>query len=575
MAKFLGSIGTMMLIVAVLVSPASAYEFNLTATYYWNYYAEQQMGNKGFFGRYDVDNGGQVAANQNFWGGVNRLAGVYSGSNANRQSQYMEFNPEFKLNQAIRVRGSYRVGSWSAAGVPILASSEYDNSLFPGNTVSFSPGYWNTLWMTAQTPWGILVLGKRQFSLGIGTFLNGEDNTTAEPVLLHVPYGPFNMGLALYASRHLVDVQPAALAYDGVNQRSPDLGAFITYSACNIEIGGFYDYLRWSLGPESQGGATTFFGGPGPLDRQRAHDQFIPRDLVAQWGIAFLKYNNGRFFFNTEFDYFYSTVTNQRNVTLTDYAGGAPFVTNIAGAGSVYRPKYTEMERYAIETGVFVGPAKVSLMGARIPGFDRRHGVLIDKQPNGLWIGPENHPGALIQLHPELSNTGFFNPYSYLMVFSYGGGLGIVNTSLDGQLVDANAVGGRLDYAVAANLNLWGSLFYAERASHGYGWGYIAPNGNGGVAFTPTGTYATPAPAIPDRSLGYEIGGGIDWKLLEGLRFTTRAAYWLPGKWFNHACRSRENPGWATPAAANFWGTQPNRTIDPVVGLQMNFLAEF
>ncbi|MEW6351056.1 MAG: hypothetical protein AB1646_18520 [Thermodesulfobacteriota bacterium] len=569
MAKFLGSIAAMMVIVAVVASPAPAYEFNLTATYYWNYYAEHQMGNKGFFGTYDVDNGGMVAANQNFWGGINRLsAGVFSGANAIRQTQYMDFSPEFRINQAVRVRGTYRVGSWSPTGAPVPASSEYDNSLFPGTTVSHSPGYWNSLWLTAQTPWGILALGKRPFSLGIGTFLNGEDNTTTEAVLLHVPYGPFNMGLAFYAARNLVDVQPPFSRHDGVNHRSPDAGAFITYSACNLEIGAFYDYLRWSLGPESQGGTT-------PAARQTAHDQFIGRDLLAQWGIAFLKYNNGRFFFNTEFDYFYSKVTNQPNVTGTDWAGGAPFVSNVPGWGSVYRPKYTEMERYAIETGVFVGPAKVSLMGARIPGFDRRHGVLIDKQPNGLWVGPENHPGALIHLHPELSNTGFFNPYTYLMVWSYGGGTGTLNSNLDGQLVDANAVGGRLDYAVAANLNLWGSLFYAERTSHAYGWGFIAPDGNGSVTYTALGTGATPSPSIPDRALGYEFGGGLDWALLEGLRFNTRVAYWLPGKWFNYACRSRENPGWATPGPDNNWGIQPNRTIDSVFGLQMQVIGEF
>ncbi len=581
MTRRLASVATIMVIAAILVLPASAYEFRLSADFYWNYYAEYQMGNKGFFGPYDVDNSGMFAANQNFWAGVNRLPGVYSGASANRRTQYMDFSPEFRLNKAVQVRGTYRVGGWSTdfqqeltrlvpgTALPDVIHPEYDSSQFIGTNASFSPGYWKTLYLSAETPMGTLVVGKRPNLLGLGTLLGGADNTTGETVALRAPYGPFGISLAFYASRPLTDVQPPALRYDAVNKRSPDAAVIVTYQAGNLDTGAFYDYAHWVLGPESQGGAT-------PADRQTAHDRFIPRNLTVSAGLVYLKYFNGRFFFNAEFEFFYSQVNSQRNAANTDYAGNPPFVANTPGLGSVFRPKYTEMERYYIETGVVAGPAKATLMVARIPGLDRRHGVLNDRQPNALWVGPENHPRPLLILHPEFSNTGFFNPYTYLTVFSYGGGLGIVNTNGDGQLVDANAFGARLDYALAANLNLWGSIFYAERTSHGYGWGYIAPTGNGRVAFAPAGDVATdPAPAIPDRSLGYEFGGGLDWALLEGLRLNTRVAYWLPGKWFNYACRSRENSGWDNPTSLNNWGIQPNRTIDPVLGLQIQLVGSF
>ena len=274
----------------------------------------------------------------------------------------------------------------------------------------------------------------------------------------------------------------------------------------------------------------------------------------------------------------YSTRRNQKSASGTDPFGFTT-IGGVAGAGSVFRSSYTEMQRYAIETGSLIGPAKVSLMGARIPGLDRRHGVLIDKQGDGINLGAENG-GGIIFLHPELSNTVFLNPYSYLMVFQYGGGNGAIKSNGDGMLVDANALAARLDYAVAANLNLWGSVFYAERASHGYGWGFITPNvaspvggppgtlapplvagGDGSsVIYQQTGTFAAPSPAIPDRSLGYEIGGGVDWALLEGLRFNARASYWIPGKWFNYACVSRTNPSWATPAPTPQASSEPSPT---------------
>ncbi len=606
MARITGVIAAAILCVVLLVGPAAAWEFSMTADYNWNYYSEGQTGTEGFFGTYNLDNSPLGQGNQNFWGGVNRLPGLYSGSNAARQSQYMDFSPEIKLNQAVRIRGTYRVGSWlyspQQGFIVNLNNSEYDSSSLVGSRVSMSPGFWNQLWLSAQTPWGILVMGKRPFTFGIGTFLNGEDNTTADALLLAVPYGPMTFGMGFWPARGLPDTEPGAnpakinLASDSSFLRSPEAAAFVTYNAGSLSLGAFYEYLRWSLGPESRSGTPGVFA---PFGNLWAQSQFIPRETIAQWGVAFMKYNNCRFFLNAEVDLWYSKTTNQPNLTGTDWAGNPPYVTNIPGGGSVYRPKYTEMERYAIETGTMIGPSKLSLMGARIPGLDRRHGVLIDKQGNGVCLGPDNSAAGIIQLHPELSNTGFFNPYSYLMVFQYGGGLGVTNSNGDGVLVDANALGARLDYAVAANLNVWASAFYAERVSHGYGWGCLSPNvgqfANGtllspnslfgapegsSVVFNQNGTYdpgngAAAAPAIPDNSLGYEFGGGADWLLLQNLRFNARAAYWLPGKWFYHACVSRVNPGWNVPAAGNMWGTQPNRDISSVLGLRFQVAGEF
>ena len=206
------------------------------------------------------------------------------------------------------------------------------------------------------------------------------------------------------------------------------------------------------------------------------------------------------------------------------------------------------------------GPAKVSFLNAWTPGPDRRNGILIDRQPAAFvrhWTFDSMH-----------GNFDVFRPYSYLFSYDYGGGLGAYNLSRDGYVRDAFVLAARLDYALAANLNLFASFFYANRTSKGYSWGCIGPNaGLAGSAFgaAPDGNINIalnryPAsPNIPDTSVGYEIDLGFDWKLLEGLTGSVLVGYWQPGKWFSYACIDRSVPGWHTGVPGNFFGTRPDR----------------
>jgi hypothetical protein len=109
-------------------------------------------------------------------------------------SIYVSFNPEIKINEAVRLRGNYYIGAWdpqpiggAQAGVGRFFAPEYFNSLIPGIQTSFSPGYWNTFWLSAQTPWGNLVVGKRPFSFGTGLIFDGEDNASIESITLVAP----------------------------------------------------------------------------------------------------------------------------------------------------------------------------------------------------------------------------------------------------------------------------------------------------------------------------------------------------------------------------------------------------
>jgi hypothetical protein len=88
-------------------------------------------------------------------------------------------------------------------------------------------------------------------------------------------------------------------------------------------------------------------------------------------------------------------------------------------------------------------------------------------------------------------------------------------------------------------------------------------------------SFAIGAPNILERDLGYEIGGGVDWKLIEGYTLTARVAYWKPGGWFKYACVDRTQFHWDVPDAGNRWGINPDREIDPIFGMRVAVRVDF
>jgi opacity protein-like surface antigen len=217
-----------------------------------------------------------------------------------------------------------------------------------------------------------------------------------------------------------------------------------------------------------------------------------------------------------------------------------------------------------VETGFMAGPLRASFIYAWLPGPDRRHGTLIDRQPHFYGF----------------ANNGLFMPYSLVMNFYYGGGLNLYNLNTDGYLNDASILAARLDCAVASNLNVFCSFCWVDRAAaQGYGWGFIrpAPTGNR-VQFQNLSTInaARPdAPSIPDNNMGWEIDAGVDWQLLDKWTVRMAAGYWQPGRWFNYACIDKTVSNWDNPSSANQFGINPNRVIDPVIGIRILLTVEF
>lgn len=553
------------LCLSVVGGSAFAWEFSLEGEFNWKNRFVQQMGSRGFFGKYDLDNSSTPGnfASVNGWVG-GKLEDLVSSSGAAEQRMEVNALPELRINPAMRLRGEYRIGSY---GDPV--ASAYVNSTSPGVQVAISEGQWTMWWFSAQTPWGIVVVGKRPFNFGCGLQYNGAEDLTSESLLLVAPTGPFRIGLGFYPWRRQPDnpfrqdqpnnafppspTDPAVNPYYNPGDFNALLSvsptAFMTYDSGPLSLGVVAEYFSYHRGPESQ-----------RLQVDRA--AFAASDVVSTDGGVFLKYNNGRFFFNAELDWVNRTTKFHRSLNGTFF--GTPDRTD--GRGSLFAPRYIEAWRWMVETGVMAGPAKASFIYAWLPGPDRRNGVLIDRQPYFYGFG----------------NYGLFGPYSLLIDFYYGAGLDLFNLNTDGFMNDASIFAVRLDYAVASNLNVYGSFFWADRAStSGYGWGFMrpgSPSAGSAVEFANLSTInaVTPnAPTIPDNNLGWEIDAGLDWQLLDKWTLKFIAAYWHPGKWFNYACIDKAVPNWDIPSSGNRYGINPDRAIDPILGMKVKLIVEF
>jgi hypothetical protein len=561
---------------------ALAWEFSMSGAFMFKYNQFSQLGSNGFFGPFNVDNGGTSpdAAVANAWLGGQNDPLVSGADNALGQMSMLIF-PDLRLNKAIRVRGQYRIGSWfrpdEFTSPGRIVSSKYRTATAVGLPRSISPGYWEALWISSQTPWGTVVLGKRPHVFGTGLFYDGSGYKATETLALISTFGPFRFGFGFYPWRtglsQFLALLDSDLAFvpgsyyalsDKTSTPNPQVDSFVTYSTGPLQTGAIVEFARARIGPEGTARAIT-------VGLSQGRDTVVPQDAWFMTGGVFVKYFNGRFFFNAEFDWANGVFENQPTLSGNLFQEGVGSVAPPAdGSGSPFGKKYIEQHwRVGTEFGACVGPAKLSVMWAWIPGPDRRHGILIDRQSA---FATREH-----------TNTNFFKPYSLLLNYSYGTGNkpSLIDLLQDGYVTDANLVGTRIDFGVAANLNLYASLLWAERVSHGYGWGYVGPEldadgvPTGLVDFSLKGSFTDPAPAIPDSGLGWEIDWGFNWQLLEGYRITGDFGVWWPGGWFNYACIDRSNPGWKTPNSTNYFGVNPNRTIDPIFGMEIQLNAEF
>jgi len=510
------------LLVCFMAVPAFAWEFSMSGAFIMEYRYATQLGSNGFFGPYDLipANPG-VAEAPNFWHGIHfqGISGqdyVYS-SEAVTHATWMDIAPQIRINKAARIRGTYRIGNHdllsNAIGADDIDPVNYNTSN-PGPLRSFAVGQWNMLWATAQTPWGIFAAGKRPFAFGCGMYFDGHINTTTESILFLAPYGPF---------RFLIGFFPARIGGFSVNLANKDAGIrdwhwayAVVYNCGPLDCGSFGTYVN--LSGNQAGGAVARF-----------------RDFPIYISTNYVKYANGRFFMNAE-------------------AGWHQATLKVDGA----IPQYTENYRLMLELGALAGPVRFSTIGAMSTGGSR---------------GDKNFSSTL-------GNTIVFKPYSLLMLRNYGLGTAFSGTAYEGYLDNAYFFGTRVDYAVAANLNVWTAFSAAWRWDRDTeSRGSIRLSGLPGAAQTGNvviGKVAAPAATsfIPNDDIGWEVYGGLDWKLLEGLRVQMDTAYFQPGKWWKHACVS-STTGIANMLAGGDNGVDWDRSIDPVLAFWISANFEY
>ncbi|MBI5572687.1 MAG: hypothetical protein HY914_22275 [Desulfomonile tiedjei] len=473
------------------------------------------------------------------------------------------------------------------------------------------------LWWTAQTPMATMVFGRRPAGFGLGWVVHERD-TYATGLSLLVPYGPFTFVFSQYLHDSGQDTDPNDetnfLAYaqrvfslegDSTYQGVPppyappssvDQNTVIdwnqavaaVYRSGNLDLGTMIRIVRWgnvhSLSvpgnwPPGRARGTMFddvlvpsavggFSPPG-FDGGNYTSVFLGErglggfplygDMSFLLATSYLRYTDGRLFLNGE--YTLQNVEVRRN-------GGRP----ISG-----RP-----QAWALEGGLLLGPLKLSLAHFYRSGHDRRRGNFDPVTPIGkTLINPSSNDRWNYFLTRWGGGQTPIATYN-LLIGLYGTGNNSFNDAGTCTYQDFLAYAARVDYALAANLNLFASVMHAERASNtGTPIGLydgIYPSNRYRALYPkmfPNPQEIEPAIRgnVPDNDLGLEINAGADWNLLENFTFRFRFAHWQPGNWFKWAYQDRSrfpfNP-FLPAVAVNF-----QRCIDPLIAIETSFLMEF
>ena len=555
------------LLLTVFVAPAFAWEFKMGGQFEWRYrYLGRANGYQDLFGdmRFQdnpLNTTGQVIgfAGPNFWRGYNgsntapmatgswgdqvrvvKSGFAYADADASEYDQRMTFTPELRINNAVyfmmnvdlaSIRNKYNHRDMQTNGIldrwyqDRMSQNAFDTAMIPS---------FNQYKLVAQTPWCILSLGAKDFPFGTGALL-GYD-TRASALFCVIPYGPFLIEPGIWNSRMpegwgpyvpYTSTGPAPNSVIDMDQGKHNtiLWAILgLYRNGPMEIGGGFIHRLNHASAADPGGAGIRPVRYSPYGAV-VNYQYGANDTAVIIYEIYGKYNNGRFFANAEYNWALIDVT---------YGGvGTPTGGQFSGAPPIHQ----EASSFYGEAGALCGPAKLGFLMGWSGG-----NCLNTWNPTKVYNG--------LALNYQVTDA-----YNYLMFHTYGGGnnapwgAGVtVTNDENGMMVDAWALAARLDYAVAANLNVWGSYMWASRVEENSTYaGQYTPYGasaagNGTVlaaqnwkATNMPGAGANANPYVDDAFLGWEAQIGVDWKLLENMSVMTRYAYWQPGPWFDQA----------------------------------------
>lgn len=473
----------------------------------------------------------------------------------------MTLQPVIRINPAIRLHGVYTIGGYrnrynmnagvGSAGIPSL-ERYYMHQTSDNAYDTASIGSWEQFRATVQLPYGVLSVGAKDFPLGTGA--TTAFSTRSESFLLVLPYGPIRMLPALWLARSAT-ADGWATTPDSGRKPTVFAGYIMTYDSgpCSLGAGVIWQQLHQNatFAPNQLAGALAPLS-PGPVGTG-GYD----RNLLF-WEY-FFKYNNGRFMLAAEYSNANLDIYYLGRSTIPAAVPGGP--TRKGLSGELHR----EYNHWFIEAGAVAGPAKVRLLYAGASGQ-----VLNDNNPTKDY-------------QPYGINYQAMAPYEFLMFNTYGGGNQnfanlLMPSDGHGMMADAYCFAGRADYAVASNLNVYGSYIWAHRLEvAGAFAGGIASTGGAGTtsaaaaqAWKANNGFGPNAnPYVDDGFVGWEANAGVEWKLLEGMNMFLRYSYWQPGGWFNQAYQAVGYRGGAAVSDAYVQGR------DAIQALQGSFLMSF
>lgn len=576
-----------------------AWEFKMKGDSEWRYRYWERTGEDDIFGRMSADGvnlgvnhlatwpsmATQTAASGTF--GV--LAGENNfGSDISSVDFRCTLYPTIKVNKAIRIRAGVNLTSLGIysdgeplAGLPsnviphagAFTNFGYVNSLYlPLGTrpaaVDVPNTYVTLQWLkwSIKTPMVDFSLGYKTSKLGMGLWKHHDTRASAS-FGFKVKYGPLAIGFSPYWTRRNSDWRagrnPGAAPGAGF-PRGRDVGEDAQYRKEHIRnyFRAFMGDIQYKNGPFVMRIVSDSYAqeAHNEIDNhnQRAGDLQGDLEDPDRWRYRFhvsAAYYNGRFFWNGEADWFLS------------WRSGEDIRETAVLVEEAYN---SDGWLCGTEFGLLAGPCKLTLNYIRATGDD----------PNTRDTGESSFQGD------SGVNDAYMRGWGYLMYHLYGTGT-CFGANGFGYPFDLHHAGGRVDHAVASNLNVWGLFSYAWRDQpNAWKWG---GDGRIGVeAFTNDDLIAAQAGdttriPVPDhaREIGWEVDLGCSWRLLENFTWNTTVAYWQPGNWWGYAMPNtaaiyRANGG-AAIVADDYLNARvnPGREIDPFVAVETNLVIDF
>jgi len=585
--KILGKVLTVGLLILATVLPASAWEIKLDGLYEFRYRYLSRVGPNDLFGNVEQAQGplgsGQTSIGfSGPWNNQMVVEGLSSkGCDASWSQQRFILWPTFIINPALNIRAEYAfqglLNGPYAGGYNWVNPPQFDGWMLNGSrteegTDAIGTGFLRALWLDAQVPWGKVKLGRMPYGFGLGWSGLHVDDYRPTVVSISVPYGPLTTSVAFglgdtgeytdpYDSRNANKTPlTVASALDRNEIKKWDSMIGVQYSTGPFDAGILWKWTVWNkvhaapfqfwtlrdditgspiTTPVSFGYAQSTDQNGGASGGANTINLPINSDVYFNLFVLYTKYNNGRFFFNGEWDQEYFVAKRQGSRSVSGYP-----------------------HAWMVETGALFGPAKITLAGFSKTGHTRSGGDLNFNRITGGTSGITQVSDQWTQYITPGRGNSAIKPYTFILDM-FGSG----NDSY-GWFNDFVGFGARGDYALAANLNLYATYLYAKRQSNtGSWWGEYG----GGLVVPPTR-----GSNVPNNNLGWEVNVGTNWKLLENLSVDTKFGAWQPADWFKHAYMDLSTLNTITDPISNTDSRiNPGRGFNPIIGVQCLISVSF